>query len=93
MVVDHEMRPPDNARNALRTRIIDRGSAKATANGGFTGVIMSPGTAWREWDPYHGDRFWTEEVTTEEFEATAEIREWAKACTPATANAPRWMRA
>jgi hypothetical protein len=29
---------------------------------------------WRDWDPYHGDRFWTDEVTTEEFEATAEIR-------------------
>lgn len=33
-----------------------------------------PEFGWREWDPYHGDRFWTEEVTTEEFEAAAEIR-------------------
>lgn len=32
------------------------------------------GYGWRDWDPYHGDRFWTDEVTTEEFEATAEIR-------------------
>ena len=35
------------------------------------------GTGWREWDPYHGDRFWTEDVdvaTVERFEATAEIR-------------------
>jgi hypothetical protein len=29
---------------------------------------------WREWDPYHGDRFWAEEIASEEFEATAEIR-------------------
>lgn len=30
--------------------------------------------AWREWDPYHGDPFWSIEVTSEQFEATAEIR-------------------
>ena len=32
---------------------------------------------WRDWDPYHGDRFWTRDVdirTVERFEATAEIR-------------------
>lgn len=33
-----------------------------------------PGFGWRDWDPYHGDRFWAEQVTTEEFQATAEIR-------------------
>ena len=32
---------------------------------------------WRDWDPYHGDRFWTRDIdvrTVERFEATAEIR-------------------
>ena len=36
-----------------------------------------PNDTWRDWDPYHGDRFWTHEVdvrTVERFEATAEIR-------------------
>jgi hypothetical protein len=36
-----------------------------------------PGDGWREWDPYHGDPFWTRDVdvrTVERFEATAEIR-------------------
>jgi len=32
------------------------------------------GYGWRDWDPYHGDRFWTEESVSQEFEATAEIR-------------------
>ena len=32
---------------------------------------------WRDWDPYHGERFWTRDIdvrTVERFEATAEIR-------------------
>ena len=36
-----------------------------------------PGDRWRDWDPYHGDPFWTRDVdvlTVERFEATAEIR-------------------
>lgn len=35
------------------------------------------GNPWRDWDPYHGDPFWTRDVdmrTIERFEATAEIR-------------------
>lgn len=44
------------------------------------------GHGWREWDPYHGDRFWTEEVTSEEFEATAEIR-MGRGAIPADENA------
>ena len=37
----------------------------------------APGAVWRDWDPYHGDPFWTRDVdvrTVERFEATAEIR-------------------
>jgi hypothetical protein len=38
---------------------------------------LGAGIGWRDWDPYHGDLFWTTDVdmrTLEEFEATAEIR-------------------
>ena len=38
---------------------------------------QSPGDNWRDWDPYHGDPFWTRDVdvmTIERFEATSEIR-------------------
>jgi hypothetical protein len=36
-----------------------------------------PSGSWWDWDPYHGDPFWTRDVdirTVERFEATAEIR-------------------
>lgn len=36
-----------------------------------------PDQGWSEWDPYHGDPFWTQHVdvtTVERFEATAEIK-------------------
>lgn len=36
-----------------------------------------PGDPWFDWDPYHGDPFWTHDIdvrTVERFEATAEIR-------------------
>lgn len=36
-----------------------------------------PRASWRDWDPYHGDPFWTHDVdirTVQRFEATAEIR-------------------
>jgi hypothetical protein len=38
---------------------------------------QGPGSGWRDWDPYHGDPFWTRDVdvmTIERFEATSEIR-------------------
>ena len=38
---------------------------------------QGPGDRWRDWDPYHGDPFWTRGVdvlTVERFEAIAKIR-------------------
>ena len=76
LIVDHEM-DHEIAREIRRDPAYTPWFGSAYAEWRPYWRYQGQGQAWRDWDPYHGDRFWTHDVdivTVERFEATAEIK-------------------